>query len=51
MLGSNLFGPVAEELGKRWTELDPEVKTKWEAMGKVMKAEYDEQFTFQVKNS
>lgn len=42
MLGSNLLGPVAEELGKRWAELDPEVKTKWEAMGKVMKAEYDE---------
>jgi len=42
MLGNSQLGPVAAELGKRWAELKPEEKTKWEAMGKEMKAKYDE---------
>jgi hypothetical protein len=38
MLGS----PSRTSCCWRWAELDPEVKTKWEAKGKEAKAEYDE---------
>ena len=40
MLGSKHPGPVAVELAKRWAEIDPELKTKWDAQMKEMKAEY-----------
>jgi len=40
MLGSKHPGPVAVELAKRWAELGPEVKTKWDSQMREMKAKY-----------
>jgi high mobility group protein B1 len=34
-------GDVAKELGKRWSDADPEVKSKYEAMAEKDKARYD----------
>lgn len=34
-------GDVAKELGRRWSDADPEVKSKYEAMAEKDKARYD----------
>lgn len=34
-------GDIAKELGRRWSDADPEVKGKYEAMAEKDKARYD----------
>ncbi|XP_047003285.1 high mobility group-T protein-like [Schistocerca americana] len=38
-------GDIAKELGRRWSEVDPELKAKYEAMAKKDKARYDREMT------
>lgn len=34
-------GDIAKELGRRWSDVDPELKSKYEAMAEKDKARYD----------
>lgn len=34
-------GDIAKELGRRWSDCDPETKSKYEAMAEKDKARYD----------
>lgn len=34
-------GDIAKELGRRWSDADPELKSKYEAMAEKDKARYD----------
>lgn len=34
-------GDIAKELGRRWSDVEPEVKSKYEAMAEQDKARYD----------
>jgi hypothetical protein len=34
-------GDIATELGRRWSDVDPELKSKYEAMAEKDKARYD----------
>jgi len=36
---------VAKELGRRWADADPEMKSKYEAMAEKDKARYDREMT------
>lgn len=41
-------GDVAKELGRRWAEADPDMKSKYEAMAEKDKARYDRVSDFGV---
>lgn len=34
-------GDIAKELGRKWSDVDPEVKTRYEAMAEKDKARYE----------
>ena len=38
-------GDIAKELGRRWSDVDPELKSKYEAMAEKDKARYDREMT------
>ncbi|XP_066998833.1 high mobility group-T protein [Anabrus simplex] len=44
-------GEIAKELGRRWSDCDPELKAKYEAMAEKDKARYDREMTAYKKRS
>ncbi|KAL0125145.1 hypothetical protein PUN28_004349 [Cardiocondyla obscurior] len=38
-------GDIAKELGKKWSDADPETKSKYEAMAEKDKARYEREMT------